>query len=155
MPALATASGRLTVPGPASEMVMQASVVAIEGRALAIRGPVGSGKSTLALALIDRGAHLIGDDAATLHRDAERIIASPPPNIAGLIEVRGIGLVEMPIGGSVPLSLILDLGQAAERLPETIPQHDILGLNVPCLNFEPGSIAPALRAEWALRQHGL
>jgi len=143
------------VAASADKLVMQASVVAIAGRALAIRGPAGSGKSSLALALIDRGAQLIGDDAVTLNRDARRIVASPPPNIAGLIEVHGVGLIEMPIGAAARLSLILDIAAPVERLPETIAQCDILGQNVPCLAFQPGSIAPALRAELALRKHGL
>ncbi len=147
---------------PDTQPIMRAaSVVAIEGRALAIEGPVGSGKSALALALIDRGAQLIGDDAVTLHRQGDHIIASSPPNIAGLIEIHGVGLVTIPLGQPSPLALILTLSgpqepkTQVERLPETVPSCDILGLNVPCLPFAPGSIAPAPRAEWALRQHGL
>ena len=139
-------------------VVMQASAVSIDGAALLIEGPPGSGKSSLALALIDRGAGLIGDDAVTLTAESGRLLASPPPNIAGLIEVRGIGLVRLPLAHPSPVSLILTLGgpQTPARLPELpLPARMIAGVAVPVLAFDPGPIAPALRAEWALRQHGL
>ena len=131
------------------------SAVAIGGRALAIEGPPGSGKSTLALALIDRGAHLIGDDGISLKRIGSRIVISPPPNIAGLIEIRGVGIVSLPLAGPAPLALLLTLGVEGERLPVTTPTREILGCTIPSLPFEPGAIAPALRAEWALVLHGL
>ena len=136
-------------------LIMQASVVVIGGRALAIEGPPGSGKSALALALIDRGAHLIGDDGVTLTRTDTAIIAAPPPNIAGLIEVHGVGLVTLPVAPPAPLALVLTLGAPVDRLPSAAPARDILGIAIPCLPFDPGTIAPALRAEWALKQHGL
>jgi hypothetical protein len=140
-----------------SEVVMQASAVAVSDHALLIEGPPGSGKSSLALALIDRGAGLIGDDGVTLTRDGGLLIASPPPRIGGLLEVRGIGLVRMEVAPPAPVALILTLGgPAPERLPETpLPMRVIAGVAVPVLAFDPGSIAPAARAEWALREHGL
>jgi hypothetical protein len=138
-------------------VVLQASAVAIGGRALLIEGPPGSGKSSLALALIDRGAQLIGDDAVTLSAAADgNLMASPPPNIAGLLEVRGVGLVNIPLAVPAPAALILTLGGAwGERLPNALPHRVIAGISVPALAFEPGVIAPAPRAEWALRLHGL
>lgn len=134
---------------------MQASTVSIGGRAIAIEGPPGSGKSSLALALIERGARLIGDDGVTLTRKGGSIIASPPPNIAGLIEVRGVGLAELPTAPPAPLVLVLTLGSKVERLPEKAARRDILGLAIPCLPFDPGTIAPAERAKWAISIHGL
>ena len=137
-------------------LVMQASCVVIGGRAVLIEGPPGSGKSSLALALLDRSARLIGDDAVSLTRKGNQIIAAPPPNIAGLIEVRGIGIVTMPLADPAPVALILTLGQSpGQRLPEAAPGRDIFGLAIPALAFEPGSLAPAIRAEWALAVHGL
>lgn len=143
--------------GPVSAFVLQASAVAIEGRALLIEGPPGSGKSSLALALIDRGAGLIGDDAVTLTADGPRLIASPPPNIAGLLEVRGVGLVTLPCAPPSPVALILTLGEPpAGRLPETpLATRQVAGLAIPVLAFDPGPLAPAPRAAWALRMHGL
>lgn len=137
--------------------VLQASAVVIAGRALLIEGPPGSGKSSLALALIDRGAGLIGDDGVTLAREGEALIASAPPRITGLLEVRGIGLVSLPAAPPAPVALILMLGgPCPERLPETpLATREIAGVAVPVLPFDPGPVAPAQRAEWALRVHGL
>lgn len=136
-------------------VIIQASVVAIDGRALAIEGPPGSGKSTLALALIDRGAQLIGDDGVTLSNGQGAVVASPPPNIAGLIEIHGVGIVELPLARPTPLALVLSIQSNVDRLPEKPPVRDIHGVDIPVLPFNPGNIAPALRAEWALRTHGL
>lgn len=137
-------------------VVMQASAVVIGARALLIEGPPGSGKSSLALALIDRGAGLIGDDAVTLTAKSGRLIASPPPNIAGLLEVRGVGLVPLPVANPAPVALILTLGgPLPERLPEPpLATRNIAGVAVPVLTFDPGTLAPAPRAEWALQMHG-
>lgn len=136
-------------------LVLNASAVAIEGRALVIEGPPGSGKSSLALALIERGAGMIGDDGVTLTRKDDALIASPPPNIAGKLEVRGVGLVDLPVADPAPLALILKLGERGERLPEHLDRREFLGVAIPTLPFEPGTIAPAERALWALRKHGV
>jgi hypothetical protein len=141
---------------PADAIVMQATAVAIDGRVLLIEGPPGSGKSSLALALIDGGAQLIGDDAVTLARVDDRLIASAPPNIAGLLEVRGVGLIRLPVAPPAPVALLLTLGgTAAERLPGALPRRSIAGASVPVLAFDPGAIAPAARARAALALHGV
>jgi len=137
-----------------NETLIQASVVAINGRALMIEGPPGSGKSSLALALIDRGAVLVGDDGVTLRREGAQIVACPPPNIAGRMEVRNIGLIDLPCT-SAPLALILTLTEDAPRYPDPVEQRDLLGIAIPALPFRPGDAVQALRAEWALRQHGI
>ena len=138
-----------------NETVFAASAVAIGEVALAIEGAPGSGKSSLALALIDRGAVLIGDDAVHLARRGDDLVASPPPNIEGLIEVRGVGLFEMPLSPPRPLAIVLSLGVGGERLPERAQTRTILGVDVPCLAFQPGTITPAVRAEMALARFGL
>ncbi|WP_086619605.1 HPr kinase/phosphorylase [Erythrobacter tepidarius] len=141
----------------AGAIVHQASAVAIAGRALLIEGPPGSGKSSLALALIDRGAGLIGDDAVELRNEGGVLRAAPPPNIAGLLEVRGVGLVRFPVAAPAPVALVLTLGGApGERLPpRPLPSRRIAGVAVPVLAFDPGRIAPAQRAEQALALHGI
>ena len=138
--------------GP-DELVLQATAVAIGGRALVIEGPPGAGKSTLALALIDRGAKLIGDDGVTLTAKNGRLVASPPPNIAGKLEIRGVGIVELPVVNA-PVALLLSLAQDSERLPEKPSRRVILGCDIPELPFLAGCGESALRAEWALRIHG-
>lgn len=137
-----------------SSLIVQVSAIAIEGRAVMVEGPPGSGKSSLALALIDRGAMLIGDDGISLSRDGNRIIVSPPPNIAGMLEIRGVGIVELP-ATQAPLALILSLEQQAPRYPDELACRDILGVAVPVLPLRCGDAIQALRAEWALHSHGL
>lgn len=97
----------------------QATAVAIDGRAVLIEGPPGSGKSSLALALIDQGAVLIGDDAVLLQVVEGRLLASPHPRVTGLIEVRNVGLVTMPVVAAVPVALVLLLDRDAPRYVET------------------------------------
>jgi HPr kinase/phosphorylase len=119
-------------------LLQHATAVAIDGEAVLLRGPPGSGKSDLALRLIDDGAQLIADDQTLLRRDGDRIFASAPPAIAGLIEVRGVGLVGVPAAVAAPLILIAELVVAGdiERMPE--PQFEmILGLTLPLVALAP------------------
>lgn len=125
--------------------------VAVGGRGLLIEGPPGSGKSSLALALIDRGAVLVGDDGVRLEVRGERLWAHPPPNIAGKIEVRGIGIASLPTA-SAPLCLVLTMEESLDRLPVPVAA-EFAGSQLPRLPLPPPR--DALRAEWALRLHGL
>ena len=88
-----------------SSETVHASTVAIEGRAVLIAGRSGSGKSDLALRLIDRGAVLVSDDYTFVRRADGRLLASPPDTIAGRIELRGVGIVEMANLRDVPVAL--------------------------------------------------
>jgi len=127
--------------------------VSLEGRGLMIEGPPGSGKSTLALMLIDRGATLVGDDGVELERRDGAIWAHPAPAIRGLIEMRGAGIVPMPVEPA-RLSLILTLDPAAPRLPE-VERRCLENVALPRIAFRTGDPAQALRAEHALRLHGI
>ncbi|MDJ0641256.1 MAG: serine kinase [Erythrobacter sp.] len=138
-----------------TKLLTGVSAVAIKGRALILDGPPASGKSSLALALIDRGAALIGDDGVFLERRDDRLLAHPPPNISGLLEVRNVGLVRMELAGPTPVALILCLKEEAERLPESVRRRYLLDTPIPELDFTPGTIAPAVRVEAALSHHGL
>ena len=131
----------------------QASCVAIGGRAVLIEGPPGSGKSSLALALIDRGATLVGDDGVLLEARDGRLWALPPPNIAGLLEIRNVGLATLP-AEPAPVALVLRLDPAALRQPESAEQASLAGVSVPLIRLWPDTPALPLRAEWALNLHG-
>jgi serine kinase of HPr protein (carbohydrate metabolism regulator) len=96
-----------------------AILTAVGPRAVLLRGSSGSGKSDLALRLIDAGARLVADDQSELHRNGETIIVRSPPAIAGLIEVRGVGIVRVEPLAEAPLALIADLlaADACRREP--------------------------------------
>ena len=133
----------------------QASCVAISGRALLIEGPPGSGKSSLALGLIDRGAVLIGDDGIMLQLRDGRLYASPAPQIAGLLEVRNLGLLNYPCVSGVPAALIVRLNPEAPRFIERAEQIDFGGVTLPAVELWPGGEVLAIKAELALAHYGL
>lgn len=135
-------------------MVRLFSCVAIGGRGVLIEGEPGSGKSSLALALIDRGAVLVGDDGVTLEAAGGVLLASPPPNTAGLIEVRNVGLVTMETAARVPAALVLRLDAGAPRYIDEAEMVEVCGVSLPLVRLWPDSPVLALRAEAALRLYG-
>lgn len=137
-----------------SALPYQASCVAVGGRGLLIEGASGSGKSSLALALIDRGAVLVGDDGVLLEPRDQRLWALPPPNIAGLLEIRNVGLVRLP-AEPAPLALVLRLDREAPRYVEAAEEVELAGVVLPLIGLWPEFPVLPLRAEWALKMHGL
>jgi serine kinase of HPr protein (carbohydrate metabolism regulator) len=125
--------------------IIHATSVAIAGKGVIFMGPSGSGKSDLALRLIDQGAKLICDDYTQVTVEDEELLATQAPNISGLLEVRGAGLLNLPFASNVPLKLAVNLVQRdkIERLPE--PQFfDCLGQKLPLLSlhsFDPSTPA--------------
>src|SRR3954454_10030977 len=96
-----------------------AAAVAIDGRAVLLRGPSGSGKSDLALRLIEAGARLVADDQSEVWRQGDALLVRAPSTIAGLIEVRGLGILRLDALAEAPVGLVADLMAAdrIERLP--------------------------------------
>lgn len=136
-----------------ARVLANVTCVAVGGRGIVIMGPPGSGKSTLALSLIDRGAMLIGDDGATLDLRGARLWVSPPPNIAGHLEIRGVGIALLPTT-CAPLCLAISLCESGERLPQATTL-DLDGVGIPALAFTGSEGALALRVEFGLQMHGL
>lgn len=132
----------------------QATCVAIGGRAVIIEGPPGSGKSSLALALIDRGAVLVGDDGVLLDARDGRLLASPAPPTAGKLEVRNLGLLDFPTVSRVPVALVVILDEKAERWIQAAERCERNGLTLPLVRFWPGSPVLPLRVELALTHYG-
>jgi serine kinase of HPr protein (carbohydrate metabolism regulator) len=132
---------------------IHATAVSIGGRAVLLAGPPGSGKSDLALRLIDRGAVLIADDRVVVVRDGAAVLASPPATLAGLIEVRGVGIVAAPHVAGVPVALVVDLAAAPERLPAPATR-DVAGVAVPAVALAPFEASAALKVEAALIRFG-
>lgn len=129
--------------------------VAIDGRGVLVSGPPGSGKSSLALALIDRGAILVGDDGVLLRRDGERLLAQPHPETRGLFEVRNLGLLSLSFAQDVPIALLIRIDAAAPRFIEEAELADVEGVAIPSLLLHPQSANLAIKAELALERYGL
>ncbi len=132
----------------------QAGCVSVGGRGILIEGLPGSGKSSLALMLLDRGAQLVGDDGVALEVRNGQLWASPPPNTAGKLEIRNVGIVDLP-AVEAPVSLQLVLSNHASRFIEIAAKTGLEGVQIPTLAFDAKGAAAAIRAEYALALHGL
>lgn len=117
--------------------IAHASCVALNGRALLIRGASGSGKSALALDLMAHGALLVADDRVVLTVRGGQVIARAPDTLKGMIEARGLGILAADSAGPTPVFAVVDLDQIeAERLPE-MRNTVVLGQSVPLLARAP------------------
>ena len=138
-----------------SAETVHASTVALDGRAVLISGPSGSGKSDLALRLLDRGFTLVSDDQTIVRRDGDRLIATAPPTIAGKLEVRGIGIVEMERLDNVPIALIVELTSDIQRLPDDSRERPILGVALPVISIDAMTASAPSKVAVALDRMGL
>jgi len=138
-----------------SAETLHASTVASSGRAVLITGPSGSGKSDLALRMIDRGFALVSDDQTIVKRDGDRLIASAPPTIAGKLEIRGIGIVELERVDDVPVALIVELTSDIERLPDDSRERPILGVRLPFITIDAMTASAPAKVALALDRMGL
>jgi serine kinase of HPr protein (carbohydrate metabolism regulator) len=138
-----------------SAETVHASTVAKDGRAVLISGPSGSGKSDLALRLLDRGFTLVSDDQTIVKKDGDRLLASAPPTIAGKLEVRGIGMVEMERVENVPVALFVELTSDIQRLPDDSRERPILGIGVPLISIDAMTASAPAKVALALDRMGL
>jgi HPr kinase/phosphorylase len=113
-------------PGAVGDGVrIHGSCVAREGAGVLIVGPSGAGKSDLTLRLLGRGFELVADDQV----DVVDGMARAPDTLAGLLEVRGLGIVRLPHRAGVKLHVVIALTDRPERLPRP-ERHPVLGLPV-------------------------
>jgi HPr kinase/phosphorylase len=128
---------------------IHASAVLVGSRAVLIRGPSGAGKSRLAFALIQAGmngllpfARFVGDDRVHIQASHGRLLVRPAATLAGLIEIRGLGLRRLPYEPVAVVGLVVDL-EAPEgaRLPEPATVTSLAGVTVPRLCAAPGADA--------------
>ena len=137
-----------------TDATIHASAVLVGARAILIRGPSGAGKSRLALEMIEsartgalRFARLVGDDRLHLEPAGGRLLVRPAEALAGLIELRGVGILRRDYEPCAVVGLVVDLATAdADRLPEDTA-FAIAGIDVPRLAVAPGAAAlPAVMA---------
>ena len=126
-------------------MQIHASCAAKNGNGVLVLGPAGSGKSDLLLRLFGVGFQLVADDQVTIENGQAR----PPAALAGLLEVRGLGIVRMSYVAPVLLTLAVRLASSPppERLP--LPARDT-DLNLPLLVLDGFAASAAARVALAL-----
>ena len=110
-------------------MRIHASCAARADQGLLLLGPPGAGKSDLLLRLLDRGYELVADDQVEL----EGAVAAAPAPLAGLLEIRGLGIVRRAFRAAVGVVLVVRLGRA-ERLPIPLRYED---LDLPMISVDP------------------
>lgn len=130
---------------------IHATAVVREGAAILLVGPPGSGKSDLALRLLDRGWQLLSDDRVIATPDSAGLMLSAPATLAGLLEVRGLGIISVPASSPAHARLLVDLAQLPERLPEQELQ-EIAGVPLPLLRVNAFEASAPIKIERALAQ---
>ncbi len=129
---------------------VHASAVLVGTGAVLIRGPSGSGKSRLALDLIEAGragalrlVRLVADDRVYLKPAGGRLLARPAESLAGLIEVRGVGVLRVAYEPIAVVGLVVDLAAAdADRLPDVAQRRTTVeGIELPRLAVASGASA--------------
>ncbi|MDQ3144055.1 MAG: HPr kinase/phosphatase C-terminal domain-containing protein [Pseudomonadota bacterium] len=138
-----------------SSETIHASTVALDERAVLITGPSGSGKSDLTLRLLDRGFVLVSDDQTIVRKTDDRLVASPPPTIAGKLEIRGIGIVEINHVADMPLALVVELTSDIQRLPDDSRERPIMGVKLPLISVDAKTASAASKVAMALDRLGL
>ncbi|HEX3431520.1 MAG TPA: hypothetical protein VHT03_11595 [Rhizomicrobium sp.] len=94
-------------------------------------GQSGSGKSDLALRLIAMGARLVADDRCEIFFDGNTLRARAPRSIAGVMEIRGLGIVGVPCASEARIALVVRIADAVERMPELRAYESPSALAVP------------------------
>ena len=138
-----------------SSETIHASTVAKDGRAVLLTGLSGAGKSDLALRLLDRGFALVSDDQTILKRQGTQLLASAPATIAGKIEIRGIGIVDMEHVSDVPVALLVELTSEVQRLPDENRERPIAGIPIPLISVDATTASAASKVAIALDRLGL
>jgi HPr kinase/phosphorylase len=127
-----------------SQWRMHGSCVSKDGDAVLVVGPPGSGKSDLVLRLLSRGFELVADDQVTISNG----VASSPKELAGLLEVRGLGIVRLPYRAHARLVLVVELDERADRMP--MPRNHP-ELNVPVVPIDAAAASAPDRVTLALQ----
>jgi HPr kinase/phosphorylase len=140
----------------AARVNVHASCVVLGGKGVLILGESGAGKSDLALRLIDGGAKLVADDRCDLFVRGGKLCAAPPARIAGLLELRGVGIVALPHAGSAVLTMAVRLTAKPPktRLPKPgfyAPPAPLKASRIPLIAVEGEAASAPARIRAALK----
>jgi serine kinase of HPr protein (carbohydrate metabolism regulator) len=143
----------------ASAGLVYGTCVALGPIAAILEGPSGSGKSDLALRFIhgappELAPALVSDDQVRLALHGGRLIANPPTEIAGLLEVRGVGIVSLPFRANAEVRLLVRLVEQPEvpRMPPSPPlMQNLFGVDVPVRLLAPFEPSAHLKLRLALQ----
>jgi serine kinase of HPr protein (carbohydrate metabolism regulator) len=133
-------------------MLLHGSSAARDGDAVLLLGPPGAGKSDLVLRLLGRGWRLVADDQVELARDGEALAVASPASLAGLLEVRGLGIFAgLAVAERPRLRCAIDLipRAAVPRLPSRA-EFAALGVTLPRLALHAFDASAPDKVEWAL-----
>jgi serine kinase of HPr protein (carbohydrate metabolism regulator) len=133
----------------ADTATIHASAVLIGPKAALIRGPAGSGKSRLLWDLLQSAmpfTRLVADDRAHVEACAGRLLVRPAPALAGMLEIRGLGIRRLPYEPVAAVGLVLDLAaeDAARQPGQEAGKAVISGVSLPRLAIAPGMPALAM-----------
>jgi HPr kinase/phosphorylase len=135
---------------------LHATAVSFEGKGLLILGVSGSGKSDLALRIIDQGGVLVADDRCELlSNQSGRLIVSAPSQLQGLLEVRGLGIVNLPFATDLAVDLVIALESepsTVQRMPEQ-QYETLLNVRVPKISIWPFAASAVTVIKLALTAH--
>ena len=117
---------------------IHATCISIDGLGLLLRGPSGCGKSDLALRMMKKNIQLIADDRVDLALESGILTAQAPNYLRGLLEVRGLGVVEVPFSISIQVLGVIDLVKSnkIQRLPDHRTEL-LLGVEIPSYQIDP------------------
>ncbi len=145
--------------GSLSEMIVHGTCVALGTSAALIRGSSGDGKSDLALRFLSLPqdaageAKLVADDQVCLSVKNESLTATPPTNLAGLLEVRGLGIRQVPFIATARVVVVCDLVDRRDvpRMPpDPWDQATLAGITVPVLKLAAFEASAPLKLKLAI-----
>ncbi len=141
---------------------VHATTIAVAGFAAMLRGPSGSGKSDLALRclalrpgpLIAATPILVADDRTIVTTADDGLSVTAPPQIAGRIEVRGLGIIPVPALAHARLALVVDLVAPGDivRMPEPCEPAVLCGRTVPRIVLAPFEASAPIKLVLALAE---
>ena len=134
-----------------TKSTVHGTAVSINGSGVLLLGPSGSGKSDLALRLIDRGAILICDDRVVVDTDSHPPTLHQAPNIIGKIEIRGLGIMDLPAVNSISLCLCIMLNKEPERMPNAGETEVIQGVSIAKFSLNAFEASAPIKVELALK----